>query len=231
MRRAALVRLSVIVLAALAVLTIGVRSVIRVEAAVPPAAVALAPISQLGGMGGLDMVEPGREPAARVYVSAPVTAEAARTWSKLQQKVSMPFANETPLEDVLKYIETATQDEGKPNSGIPIYVDPIGLQEAEKSLQTPITLNLEGMPLSTTLTLMLRQLGLEYTVQKDGLLVIGNEHDADSLGDPSALILERLDRLQAEVTALRKEVSILRGARGMGGGMGGQAPRTGGGFQ
>jgi hypothetical protein len=189
-------------------------------------------------MGGLDTVEPGHEPAARVYVSAPVTAEAARTWAKLQQKVSMPFANETPLEDVLKYIETATQDEGEPNSGIPIYVDPIGLQEAEKSLQTPIILNLEGMPLSTTLTLMLRQLGLEYTVQKDGLLIIGNEHDADSLGDPSALILERLDRLQTEVTALRKEMSMLRGMGGMGGGMGGlgggmggQAPRSGGGFQ
>ena len=43
----------------------------------------------------------------------------------------MSFENETPLEDVLKYVKQAHQGPAFPD-GIPIYVDPIGLQEAEQ---------------------------------------------------------------------------------------------------
>jgi hypothetical protein len=85
------------------------------------------------------------------------------------QGVSMSFANETPLEDVLKYIKSATQ--GPKDNGIPIYVDPVGLDEAETTMNSPVTLDLEGVPLKTTLRLLLKQLGLTYTV-KDGLLTI-----------------------------------------------------------
>ena len=48
----------------------------------------------------------------------------------------MSFPQETPLEDVLKYIKDATQDEaaGLP-TGIPIYVDPVGLQDADKTMR------------------------------------------------------------------------------------------------
>ena len=88
----------------------------------------------------------------------------------------MSFANETPLEDVLKYIKSATQ--GPNDTGIPIYVDPVGLQEAEKTMTSPVTLDLEGVPLKTTLRLLLKQLGLTYTV-KDGLLTITSESSED----------------------------------------------------
>lgn len=91
---------------------------------------------------------------------------------KLEEPISMSFANETPLEDVLKYIKSATQ--GANDSGIPIYVDPVGLQEAEKTMTSPVQLDLEGVPLKTTLRLMLKQLGLTYTV-KDGLMTITSE--------------------------------------------------------
>ena len=95
---------------------------------------------------------------------------------KLEEPISMSFANETPLEDVLKYIRSATQC---PNdSGLPIYVDPVGLNEAEKSLTSPVTLDLEGVPLNATLRLLLKQLGLTYTV-KDGLLTITSESSED----------------------------------------------------
>ena len=42
--------------------------------------------------------------------------------AKLDERIAMPFANETPLSDILKYIESVTQDEptGLP-TGIPIY--------------------------------------------------------------------------------------------------------------
>ncbi|MDR3636935.1 MAG: hypothetical protein P4L84_24225 [Isosphaeraceae bacterium] len=100
--------------------------------------------------------------------------------AKLDEPVSMSFANETPLEDVLKYIRSATQ--GPNDAGIPIYVDPVGLQEAEKALQSPIQLDLEGVPLKTTLRLLLKQLGLTYTV-KDGLLTVTSESSQDQPTD------------------------------------------------
>ncbi|MBV8315519.1 MAG: hypothetical protein JOZ53_11330 [Planctomycetaceae bacterium] len=96
--------------------------------------------------------------------------------AKLDEPISMSFANETPLEDVLKYIKSATQ--GPNDTGIPIYVDPVGLQEAEKTMTSPVTLDLEGVPLKTTLRLLLKQLGLTYTV-KDGLLTITSESSED----------------------------------------------------
>ena len=48
---------------------------------------------------------------------------------KLEEPISMSFAEETPLEDVLKYIKQATTS--KTYQGIPIYVDPKGLKEAD----------------------------------------------------------------------------------------------------
>ena len=67
----------------------------------------------------------------------------------------MPFANETPLEDVLKYIKTASESPQLPD-GIPIYVDPAGLTEAEKTMTSPVTIDLNGVSLKTTLRLILR---------------------------------------------------------------------------
>ena len=60
--------------------------------------------------------------------------------------------------------------------GIPIYVDPSGLQEALVSLTSTVSIDLDGVPLKTTLRLMLSQLGLAYTV-KDGLLIISSAED------------------------------------------------------
>ena len=59
---------------------------------------------------------------------------------------------ETPLEDVLKYIKKATTSSNY--SGIPIYVDPIGLQEVEKSMTSTVrNIDLNGVPLKVTLKL------------------------------------------------------------------------------
>src|SRR5262249_39071445 len=54
----------------------------------------------------------------------------------------------------------------------------VGLQEAEKTLTSPVTLDLEGVPLKATLRLLLKQLGLTYTV-KGGLLTITSETSED----------------------------------------------------
>lgn len=89
--------------------------------------------------------------------------------AKLEEPIAMSFANETPLDDVLKYIKQATTT--PTFSGIPIYVDPAGLQAAERSLNSTVLIDLEGVPLRRTLQLILAQLNLAYFVQ-DGMLVI-----------------------------------------------------------
>ena len=95
----------------------------------------------------------------------------------------MSFANETPLEDVLKYIKESTKDEkGK---SIPIYVSPLGLQNSEKTMTSTVTLDLEDVPLRTTLRLLLEQLDLDYRV-RDGMLYIS---DQDSIQEDDHFII------------------------------------------
>src|SRR5215218_8713095 len=127
----------------------------------------------------------------------------------------MSFANETPLEDVLKYIKSATT--GANDNGIPIYVDPVGLQEAEKTMTSPVTLDLEGVPLKTTLRLMLKQLGLTYSV-KDGLLTITAENSEDQ---PTEIRVYPVADLAIIPLSLMGGGGGGGGMGGMGGGMGG----------
>ena len=64
----------------------------------------------------------------------------------LEKPVPMNFTEETPLEDIVKYVKEQTK--GSIKSGIPIYVDPIGLQEAEKSMTSTVrNLDLKDLPL------------------------------------------------------------------------------------
>ncbi len=100
----------------------------------------------------------------------------------------MHFTDETPLDEVLKHITKATTTPSY--AGIPIYVDPIDLQEAERSLDSTVQIDLEGVPLRTTLRLGLRQLGLDYSV-RDGYLRIGFDEEDDLPGatvDPFQIV-------------------------------------------
>ena len=63
--------------------------------------------------------------------------------------------------------------------GIPIYVDPVGLDEAEKTIQSPVTLEPGGRAAEDDAEAVLKQLGLTYTV-KDGLMTITSERPRTS---------------------------------------------------
>jgi len=98
--------------------------------------------------------------------------------AKLDEPISMSFNEETPLEDLLKYIRQATSS--PTYSGIPIYVDPIGLMEADRTMTSTVrNMDLEGVPLRVTLGLLLKQLDLEYVV-RDGFLKIGKSSTVSS---------------------------------------------------
>jgi hypothetical protein len=141
---------------------------------------------------------------------------------KLDDPVAMDFQNETPIEDVLKYIQSATADANY--SGIPIYVDPVGLQEAEKTLQSPVTIKLDGVPLKMTLRLILKQLGLTYTV-KDGFMKITNEDAEDQQTEIRVYPVADLSIIPFSLMGMG---GGMRG--GMGGGMGGMGGGMGGGM-
>ena len=69
----------------------------------------------------------------------------------------------------MKSIKQLTK--GPNDTGIPIYVEPNGLQEAEKSLSSLVTIDLENIPLKDSMELILEQLGLDYCI-RDGLMFI-----------------------------------------------------------
>ena len=100
----------------------------------------------------------------------------ARILSELEKAVPMHFRDETPLEDLRKHIERATA--GSDGKGIPIYVDALGLQEAEVSMTSTFHIDAENVPLKATLRFSLRQLGLTYLIE-DGFLEITSEIATD----------------------------------------------------
>ncbi len=120
----------------------------------------------------------------------------------------MAFPNPTPLGDVLEYIKSApAEPNGKP---IPIYVDPVGLQRAEATLNAPVTIDLEGVPLKMSLRLILEQRGLAYCV-RDGVLIISSVRG----------IPEELAEAASELRGKDPEQRgwIMQSAGGIGGGM------------
>jgi hypothetical protein len=163
---------------------------------------------------GLLMIDSEDAPPPRDRV-APLSDKAARTWLKLAQAVDIPFENETPLSDVLKFVRSSTV-EGK-DSGVPIYVDPAGLQKADRTAESTVTLQIEGVPLGRSLRMMLEQIGLDYYVSEDGLLFITNR-DAEVFQDLAAeaeagSVEDALRDAKKEIEAILKELEELKKAR------------------
>jgi hypothetical protein len=90
-------------------------------------------------------------------------------WDRLEDKIDLRF-EKTSLEDVFKLIKSATC-RGPNDRGIPIYVDPMGLLEAEKTLATPVSFTAKREPLKSSLDRLLKSLSLTYSV-KDGFLMV-----------------------------------------------------------
>jgi hypothetical protein len=120
-------------------------------------------------------------PTAKATAS-PVRAQSVDIFAKLEEPISMEFPDLTPLDDVLKYVKRATVTPSY--KGIPIYLDPPGLQEAECSPKSVVTITAKNSPLKATLTQLLSQLRLEYVVQ-DGVCIVisSNGRIAEKLKD------------------------------------------------
>jgi len=111
------------------------------------------------------------EPRQKVH-REPSVADKARDeaiLAKLEAAVPMRFPDQTPLDDVLDYLKLATKGPG--DQVIPIYVDPDGIQDAGNVKDSTIAIDLEDVPLRTTLRLLLGQIGLRYEV-RGGMILI-----------------------------------------------------------
>ena len=157
----------------------------------------------------------------------------------------MSFPNETPLEDVLKYIKQATT--GPSYRGDSHLCGPRWDAGGGKDVDLTISLDLEGVPLRRTLQLALKQLGLGYFVD-DGILVITSQESGDQGGLEPAQIgpspfLKKQDKMErGEMTIeemkefaeeLKVKTEIMKQLKratqpheSIGGGMGGQAVKT-----
>ncbi len=93
-----------------------------------------------------------------------------RVAAELSKPIEMAFQVDTPLAEVIEYVRKSTSGSAFPD-GIPIYVDPQALQDADKTLASTVSIDLRGIPLRTSLRLALKQLSLIYQV-RDGLLTI-----------------------------------------------------------
>ena len=93
----------------------------------------------------------------------------ARLLTKLDEPIRMPFPVDTPLIEVFKYIKRATTTPSF--AGIAISVDPAALQEVDRSLTSPIRIDLVGVPLKTSLRMIAEQLRLAYYVNEGNVTV------------------------------------------------------------
>ncbi len=124
----------------LVALSVGNRPALKAQQ--PNATVAT---SFVGGAFGGGDEEPQKIPTA--YLPAPpMTLAETKIRLKLQERIAMNFPNETPLEDILKYIQQTTIDKVEFPDGLPIYVDPVGLQNADRRPDLARRHRLEGHP-------------------------------------------------------------------------------------
>jgi RNA polymerase sigma factor (sigma-70 family) len=165
-----------------------------------------------GGGGGADESDPAgtRIMIARMAARISTTDKNPRNQAilkKLDEPITLHFPTETPLSELLTRIKQASKaGDGK---AIPIYIDPTGLQEAEKTTDSPVIIDLEDVPLRFSLRLALKQLGLAYCV-RDGVLIISSVDG----------IHQELMEAQAEQIGLHPEQFPMQGMSGMMGRMG-----------
>ena len=205
--------------------------------AAPPAATTQPPppaaASGGGGFGGGGGADAQDEQEARVTIARissllstiDKNPKSLAVIKKLEEPVTLHFPEDTPLQEVLKHIKDVSK--GSDGQRIPIYVDPLGLQEADKMMTSPVTIDLEDTPLRFSLRLVLKQLGLAYCV-RDGVVIISSVPGIEQELREAAAEQGGLnpDKLPAGMM-MQRMGGVGSGMGGMGGGMGGMGRPAG----
>jgi hypothetical protein len=116
----------------------------------------------------------------------------------LNEPLVTAYPDGAALEDMLKDIRARTTGKPKLKSGIPIYVDPIGLQEANHTMTSKVKrpVIIGRLTLGDEIRQALEPLGLAYGV-KDGFMMITSKESWEGTGDDAVkLYLEFRDVLR-----------------------------------
>ncbi|MGP0065683.1 MAG: hypothetical protein ACLQGP_19025 [Isosphaeraceae bacterium] len=134
-----------------------------------------------------------REAQLMAFLSLYRNTKQEGIYDALDQPIALSYADGDHLAGVLKEIKKQTTKNPKlPKlpTGIPIYVDPIGLQEAERSMNSVVERpsSADRLALGEHLKRILEPLGLAYVV-KEGFLMITSKDSVDEpfgddTGDP-----------------------------------------------
>jgi len=118
-------------------------------------------------------------PTERRAASEGIAAANARLLKALDQPIPFHFPGETPLKDALHYVSTtARTDDGSP---LPIYVNPDALQDVDRTLQSPVTLVLDGVSVRSGLRCLLEQVHLTYEIKGGLIEVVSDINHGDFL--------------------------------------------------
>jgi len=104
----------------------------------------------------------GTKKKAKVRRTRPLRCGEEAILAALQEPTSLQFI-ETKLFDVVDFL--------REKHAVQIHIDQRALNELGIPSDTPITLNLSGIPLRSGLELMLRELDLTWTIESDVLLI------------------------------------------------------------
>ena len=140
---------------------------------------------------------PAPQPSEKAPSPVDLEEKTRQILRKLDEKIALDIPADPSLDQLLKAIKKATTDANF--TGIPIHVDPIGLQEAGVSMSLHVSVP-QGGRLSFVLHESLRLPHLSYLV-KDGFLMISSRAEiADQRLDELNLKIDRLlkamDRLE-----------------------------------
>ena len=113
-------------------------------------------------------------------VSDPSGRANQRIREALERPASLHFPDGVELGTLLKEVQAQMRRDGEPP--VPVYIDPQGLMNADKTEHSPVGLDLEGVRLRTALLLALDQVSLTYLII-DGVLVITYVDEDEGLPD------------------------------------------------
>jgi RNA polymerase sigma factor (sigma-70 family) len=143
------------------------------EPARPAAAPDLVTGGGFGGVGGPSPEETRQKVAGLSATLASVDDDPNNRKARdaLDRPAVLKAEGNGTLREVIDQVKKSLKaEDGTP---IPVYVDPKGLEAADVTLDSPATIDLEGVPLKFSLRLVLKQLGLAYCV-RDGVLIISS---------------------------------------------------------
>ncbi len=106
----------------------------------------------------------------------------------IDQPLVLTYADGAPLEQFLKEIRLRSTGKAKLPRGVPIYVDPIGLSEADKTMASVVKKppGADQLTLREHLNRVLKPLGLGFTI-KSGFLMITFDESLDEEIDDAYL--------------------------------------------